>query len=301
MGQTTNAIIFRLGLKNIDWKFKYFGKNIEDLGFYNYQIIELDKYLEQFAKRNNLTFYDYKIYYKLDKLKLRISYFFNFELTNIINKNITTQRLKIKKSLKNKNYYFKNYYKSFYYKSLKNQGLLLKNNYLQQFLESLKGFTSKKGNILIKFQKMNKNQYLNLQKDEKQNLKTIVFLLRKYSKNWIFQNTINLTFLMTRFKSSAKFAATSIANLITKSKKHSIFIFILKQSLPLFLKANFSRINGIKIVIKGKINKAQRAKSTTITAGTVPIQSIKFNLNYYSSAAFTANGTIGVKVWLNEK
>ena len=67
MSQKINPIIFRLESINYLWKIKYFGKNIEEIGFYNYQSLEIQKYLTIFLYRIGLVLYNYKFESNLNK------------------------------------------------------------------------------------------------------------------------------------------------------------------------------------------------------------------------------------------
>jgi len=62
----------------------------------------------------------------------------------------------------------------------------------------------------------------------------------------------------------------------------------------------FCYLIGIKIITKGRFNKAPRAKNKLIQCGKFSLQSINSKINYYQWIAYTVNGTFGVKVWLSE-
>ena len=63
----------------------------------------------------------------------------------------------------------------------------------------------------------------------------------------------------------------------------------------------FSKIKGVKILIKGRINNAARSQTRIIKLGKISLISQSSNINYSESTAFTSNGTIGIKVWISEK
>ena len=69
----------------------------------------------------------------------------------------------------------------------------------------------------------------------------------------------------------------------------------------LLIKSDVSRLTGIKIVIKGRFNRAPRAKTNIICFGKFSLQSFNSKIDYYQSTAYTVNGTFGVKVWLCEE
>jgi ribosomal protein S3 len=87
---------------------------------------------------------------------------------------------------------------------------------------------------------------------------------------------------------------------MTISRKDNYFMGFLKQSVMLLIKSETSCITGIKIVIKGRFNKAPRAKTRIIHFGKFSLQSFNSKIDYYKSTAYTINGTFGIKVWLCE-
>jgi len=55
---------------------------------------------------------------------------------------------------------------------------------------------------------------------------------------------------------------------------------------------------GIKIQVKGRIGGAEIARKEWYIKGRVPLQTLRANIDYGYSTAFTKWGTIGVKVWI---
>jgi ribosomal protein S3 len=75
----------------------------------------------------------------------------------------------------------------------------------------------------------------------------------------------------------------------------------IKQAIILLLNSDVScYLTCIKIIIKGRFNKAPRAMNKVIQCAKSSLQSINSKINYYQSTAYTVNGTFGVKVWLSE-
>ena len=62
-------------------------------------------------------------------------------------------------------------------------------------------------------------------------------------------------------------------------------------------KAKEAGVKGIKIVISGRLNGVDIARSETYNAGTVPLHTLRANIDYARSEAPTMYGIIGVKVW----
>ena len=55
---------------------------------------------------------------------------------------------------------------------------------------------------------------------------------------------------------------------------------------------------GIKIMCSGRLNGAEIARSEQYHDGTIPLQTIRADIDYGFAEAATTYGRIGVKVWL---
>lgn len=58
---------------------------------------------------------------------------------------------------------------------------------------------------------------------------------------------------------------------------------------------------GVRIVLSGRINGAEIGRREKIQIGTVPLSTIRANIDYAEYPALTKKGYIGVKVWINRK
>src|SRR3989344_431257 len=61
-----------------------------------------------------------------------------------------------------------------------------------------------------------------------------------------------------------------------------------------------SGAKGVRIVMTGRIGGAEIARREKIQQGTVPLSTIRANIEYASVPALTKKGYIGVKVWVNK-
>ena len=55
---------------------------------------------------------------------------------------------------------------------------------------------------------------------------------------------------------------------------------------------------GIKVMVSGRIGGAEIARSETYKEGTIPLQTIRADIDYGTAEAATTYGRIGVKVWI---
>jgi len=59
-------------------------------------------------------------------------------------------------------------------------------------------------------------------------------------------------------------------------------------------------VKGAKIRVSGRLDGAEIARTEKLAAGTLPLQTLRANIDYAESTAFTTYGTIGIKVWINK-
>ena len=77
------------------------------------------------------------------------------------------------------------------------------------------------------------------------------------------------------------------------------FLRFIKATLIIFNNNPLSKLQGIKIQIKGRINGAPRAKHKIININNgVPVLSLNSKIDYSEATSYTTNGTLGIKVWI---
>ena len=64
--------------------------------------------------------------------------------------------------------------------------------------------------------------------------------------------------------------------------------------------ASTMRMNaeGIKIMISGRLNGAEMARSESFKEGRIPLSTFRADIDYYIAEAHTTYGRLGVKVWI---
>ena len=58
---------------------------------------------------------------------------------------------------------------------------------------------------------------------------------------------------------------------------------------------------GVRIQLSGRINGSEIGRKEKIQVGTVPLSTIRANIDYADFPALTKKGYIGVKVWINRQ
>lgn len=57
-------------------------------------------------------------------------------------------------------------------------------------------------------------------------------------------------------------------------------------------------VKGIKIKVGGRLDGAEIARTEWLTAGSLPLTTLRADVDYGEATAFTTYGTIGIKVWV---
>ena len=262
MGQKTNASIFRLGLKNSEWKYKYIEKNAEESTIFLYKNIEIHNYIDTIFKHYNLLIHSCKIEYTYNTANILIFFYesnnstFKFNSINSKKKDSLQQTFTTNKKLT-----------SFLIKNVitPSLNLYIKNKIINVKTQNL--------NKKFETQLIKKKQYLF---EYKKALK----LLKNLLKTPWQKDLIKILFVSISEKNSSKLLADMISFCLNKhKKKHNYLLFILKKSLLLLIKLNFSKIKGIKIVITGRFNGVPRAKKKVLKIGIIPLQSFNAHVN----------------------
>jgi small subunit ribosomal protein S3 len=61
-----------------------------------------------------------------------------------------------------------------------------------------------------------------------------------------------------------------------------------------------SGANGIKIQLSGRLGGSEMARCEKATAGSLPLSTLRAKIDYGFAEAWTAQGNIGVQVWINQ-
>lgn len=296
------------GLIVQDCKLNYANNNLSIYINYHQSFNSINKVNEINKKQKILIkkFFINSIKNKLKKhYKVLKSIQNSFNYNNLIyKKDLLKKKIKNKKIIKIKRLISIKYYKK--YLSLKNNKTIknsLSKYFLKTLFNSLSEFYKNVNNITLIIKPLNNNLYKNLCKKQFLRLKRKLVQLRKYQRNEFFKEGIGTAFSVVTNKNSSELLSKYIAINIKKLKRHNFFLKFLKALFTIFIaKSSINKIKGIKIKIKGRLNGAPRAKNKIITIGkSMPLFTIKSSINYYETTAYTANGTLGVKVWICEK
>lgn len=90
--------------------------------------------------------------------------------------------------------------------------------------------------------------------------------------------------------------AQVIANgIVEQLEKRVAFRRLMKQSLEQIMNAG---AKGAKVAIGGRLNGADIARTEHLASGKIPLHTLRANIDFARSTAFTTYGTVGVKIWI---
>lgn len=192
---------------------------------------------------------------------------------------------------------FKKYFKLKKAQKIKN---ILLNNFLNNFFKSLSLFYKKLIKINLIIQPLNTKLTRILTKKKQDKIKIGLIKLKKYQRGNFFREGINTLFSLIKKNNSAFLLSNFVSLSLKKLKYHNFFLKFLKAALKIFTsnKSTRTKIKGIKLKIKGRVNKAPRARSRIIELGDLPVFNTSSITDYAETTAYSANGTLGVKVWI---
>lgn len=90
-------------------------------------------------------------------------------------------------------------------------------------------------------------------------------------------------------------AASVIYYMATDIEKRIPFRRVMKQAIDRVMKAGAL---GVKVMVGGRLNGAEIARTEKLAQGKVPLHTIRANIDYSRGIAQTTYGTIGIKVWI---
>nr|BBB45732.1 ribosomal protein S3 [Heterosigma akashiwo] len=120
------------------------------------------------------------------------------------------------------------------------------------------------------------------------------------SSSGTFEDWVYLFTLMNNTKPTAMLIANYL-KLILENKSYRKRQRFFLNNLRRFLIQNpalLSKVKGIKIQVKGRLNGRNRSTIYTIQLGSLPLQTLSKEIDYTFVPAFTLYGAFGIKVWI---
>jgi len=97
----------------------------------------------------------------------------------------------------------------------------------------------------------------------------------------------------------AEIQANIIGQTIAEQLEHRMpFRRVIKQTVEKVMQN--LEVKGIKVSVSGRLNGSDMARREKLMKGSLPLQTIRANIDYAQVNAHTIYGVIGVKVWINK-
>lgn len=84
-------------------------------------------------------------------------------------------------------------------------------------------------------------------------------------------------------------------NIATQLERRVAFRRVMKKTMQNVMRFN---VTGCKIMVAGRLNGAEMARTEWIHEGRIPLHTLKADINYAVAKAKTVYGILGVKVWV---
>ena len=91
---------------------------------------------------------------------------------------------------------------------------------------------------------------------------------------------------------SAELIAQSI---VADLERRMPFRRVMKQAIGRVERAG---VRGVKVTVAGRLNGAEIARTETLSSGSLPLHTIRADIDYAQASAHTTYGVIGIKVWI---
>lgn len=85
-------------------------------------------------------------------------------------------------------------------------------------------------------------------------------------------------------------------NIIEQLEKRIPFRRVVKRAIDQVMQ---SGVKGVKIIVGGRLNGAEIARQEKFAQGSIPLHTLRADIDYARGAAHTTYGAVGVKVWIN--
>lgn len=111
----------------------------------------------------------------------------------------------------------------------------------------------------------------------------------------IYQSTVRVN--INELKKPEMYAKLVAENIAYQLERRIAFRRAVKSSGAATMRAG---AKGIRIEVAGRLNGAEMSRREKFSEGSVPLHTIRANIDYALAEAKTGAGIIGVKVWINK-
>ena len=121
--------------------------------------------------------------------------------------------------------------------------------------------------------------------------------LKKDIKKRFFDKKTNVNLNIHEVTKPYLSAQLVCQGIIEQLEKRIPFRRVAKRSIDQVMQAG---VKGVKIIIGGRLNGAEIARKEKFSEGSIPLHTLRADVDYARGAAHTTYGSVGVKVWINK-
>lgn len=119
--------------------------------------------------------------------------------------------------------------------------------------------------------------------------------VRKEIERQFLQMNLKVRLNIQEVRSPGLSANVIAQSIVSDIERRIPFRRVMKQTLERVMKAG---AQGVKVALAGRLNGVEIARREKLAAGKVPLITLRSNVDYACTAAYTTYGKIGVKVWV---
>ncbi|MFH0804853.1 MAG: 30S ribosomal protein S3, partial [Patescibacteria group bacterium] len=120
--------------------------------------------------------------------------------------------------------------------------------------------------------------------------------LKRELKKKVVRSKAKLTLNIHEVQNPSQNAQLICGSIVEQLEKRIPFRRAVRRSIEQVMEAG---AKGVKVVIGGRLNGAEIARQEKFSQGSVPLHTLRADVDYARAAAFTTYGAVGVKVWIN--
>lgn len=119
--------------------------------------------------------------------------------------------------------------------------------------------------------------------------------LRKYIERNFLQMSTKVKLNIQEVGNPMLSAAIVAESIVKDTENRRPYRRVIKQHIEKVMKAGAA---GVKVMMAGRLNGVEISRCETLSAGKVPLITLRSNVDYVNKRAHTIYGAIGVKVWI---
>jgi len=112
----------------------------------------------------------------------------------------------------------------------------------------------------------------------------------------LLKNKIAIRLEIQELKNPESSAVIMAESMVEQTEKRIPFRRVLKQTLSKIIASR--EVKGAKVMMGGRLDGAEIARTEHLEEGSLPLQTLRADIDFAKATATTTYGTIGIKVWI---